>query len=126
MSYIDTEELQAEIDEMANDIIDALLRKTQECRAYFDKSIPNDVRHVGIAVHNLVDVIGASPLNRYENKMIEALTFVISRQKEIAESTILEMLKHKMGVQAVEHICRADYTRAQNFLLDMLSSPIKV
>lgn len=120
MSYVSTEQLQAEIDEMANEIIDALMRKAQDYRVYSD--MPNiNIGNSHNKIINMVDLMGLAPLNTYEATIIDALAYVVSKEKSIDKTDVIDQLKQKMHVAHIEQICRADYGRATRYLADMLA-----
>ncbi len=121
ITFVETAELRAEAEQLAEGIIQSLVKKAQ--RSYQSKKpAKNDHLDERAYIMHMVAMLGLDGLDRYELSHVHALIFYISRNQGIQEETLCHLLQRELKVSKVENIQRQDYCKAVDFLRDFESS----
>jgi hypothetical protein len=118
VTFVETDELRAEAEQLAEGVIQALVKKAQRyCRS--KNLAKQDHLDEGAYINNMIAMLGLDRLDRYELSHIQALIYYISRNQGIKEETVCHLLQKEMKVSKVENIQRQNYCKAVDFLRDM-------
>lgn len=121
ITFVETEELRAEAELLAEGIIQSMVKKAQ--RSYRSKNPKkNDHLDERTYIEHMVAMLGLDGLDRYELSHVRALIFYISRNQGIQEETLCHLLQQELKVSKVENIQRQHYCKAVDFLRELEQS----
>jgi len=125
-SIVKMDQLEEEITVMAEGVIQALVKRSQEYRANMNQSQKNDCLDDGAAFNHMIQMLGLDPLTKEELATIDALIFMITKTRGLKEETVHCLLQNEFNIKGIHDVKRQDYLRLIKFLTPMIAGPRSV
>ena len=128
---IDAKALALNIEKVAEDVLDDLLRRAQELELA-KRSVVNDNGGTNVVsingrasiegqhqIHKLVASMGFEPINKLEAKSLHALLAYVADNQNVRMDEVRSAIAAEFGVNRVEELQRINYMQAIEFLVDL-------
>jgi L-fucose mutarotase/ribose pyranase (RbsD/FucU family) len=118
---IDESALSLQIEKVADDVIDTLLRRAQEYEASnrAQRTVNGNAIRATSPISSMVSLMGLEPLSKNELMSISALLAWSADNQNIAQETVQAIVEAEFAVTNVADIQRMHYERAVQFLVDL-------